>query len=414
MTAVVEPAVHKRRGPLLGVLIANVLSICGTTMTYLAVPWFVLETTGSPVRTGLVLGVEIAGTVVASVLAGPVVDRLGHKRSSVLSDLLAAVAVAAIPVLHFTVGLPFWALLGLTGVLGLSRAPGETARAAMLPRLISLARTTPHRAMSAYEGVSRTAKALGAPLAGVLIAVFGAPSLLVIDGVTFLISAALVRVLVTGSSGARVAAPPYFAELRSGFEYLRRDRLMGALVLMVTATNALDMATLAVLYPVYGKDVLHSSVALGLMSGVFAAGAVLGNALYGWLGHRLSNWATYTVAFLVVGAPRYFLLAAEPGLAAILVFMLVVGVFCGAINPVIGVVEIHRLPEAMRAKVLGLMAGGVSAVAPLGAVLGGVAVAAFGLTPTLLLVGGLYLVMTLCPVVFPAWREMDSDCALPK
>src|SRR5439155_13287073 len=111
--------------------------------------------TGSPVRTGLVLGVEIAGTVVSSVLCGPIVDRLGRKRSSVVSDVLAAVAVASVPVLHLTIGLPFWVLLGLTAVLGLSRAPGETARSAMLPALIELAGTTSHRAISAYEGVSR-------------------------------------------------------------------------------------------------------------------------------------------------------------------------------------------------------------------------------------------------------------------
>jgi MFS family permease len=409
MTATtIEPTVHKRRGPLVAVLVANVLSICGTTMTYLAIPWFVLETTGSPVRTGLALGVEVAGAVVASVLGGPIVDRLGHKRGSVLSDLVAAGAVIAIPVLHLAVGLPFWTLLALTAALGTSRAPGETARGAMLPTLIELAGTTTHRAMSAYEGVSRTARALGAPLAGVLIAVAGAPSLLLIDGATFLISAALVSIFVTDRDGGRGPAHSYLRELRTGFVYLRRDRLMGALVLMLTFTNALDIATIAVLYPMYARDVLHSSVALGLISGTFAAGAVLGNAGYGWIGHRLPNWATYTVAFLVVGSPRYFLLAAQPGLPMILVSMAAIGVFCGTVNPVLGVVEIQRLPAELRAKVLGLISGGVNAVAPLGAVLGGVAVAVFGLTPTLLLVGVLYLVATLCPLVFPTWREMDA------
>ena len=59
-------------------------------------------------------------------------------------------------------------------------------------------------------------------------------------------------------------------------------------------------------------------------------------------------------------------------------------------------------------KVLGVITGGVLVVAPLGAVLGGVAVAALGLTTTLWLVGGLYLLATLCPVTFPVWREMDA------
>jgi MFS family permease len=395
----------RRRTPLAALLVANVLSIAGTTMTYLAIPWFVLETTGSPVRTGLVIGVEVAGVVAASVLGGPVIDRLGHRRASVRSDQLATVAVLAIPVLHLTVGLPFWALLVLTAVLGLSRAPGETARSAMMPELIAMAGTSLERASGAYEGVSRTARALGAPLAGILIAVAGPPALLLIDGATFLMSAILVGLLVPG--GERRPAHPYLRELLDGFRFLRGDRLLLAIVLMVMFTNMLDMATMAVLFPVYAKDILHSSVALGLMAGVFAAGAVAGNAFYTWRGSGLPRWLTYTVAFLVVGSPRYLLLAVEPGLAAILVGMLLSGLAAGMINPILYVVMVERLPVEQRAKVLGLVGGGVLAAAPVGALLAGVAIEAFGLTASLLLVGSLYLLATLCPLAFRAWRQMD-------
>jgi len=327
----------------------------------------------------------------------------------VLSDLLAAVAVALVPVLYFTAGLPFGVLLGLTAVLGFSRAPGETARSSMMPSLIELAGTSLNRAAGAYDGVNRAAKALGALLAGVLVALTGAPAVLLIDAVTFLVSALLLVFLVPGRNGDPAPVRSYLRELVSGFAYLRRDRLMGAIVLMVTVTNALDTGNMAVLLPVYAKDVLHSSVALGLLGGGFSIGAAAGTALYTWFGHRLPNWATFTLVFMLVGSPRYFLMAAQPGLPPILIVLVASGILGGAINPILGVVEYRRLPDDMRAKVLGVMSGGVLAVAPLGAVLGGVAVAAFGLTATLLLVGSLYLLMTLCPLVFPTWRDMDSD-----
>ncbi len=395
----------RSRTPLVALLAANVLSICGTTMTYLAIPWFVLETTGSPVRTGLVIGVEVAGVVAASVLGGPVIDRLGHKRASVLSDELATVAVLAIPLLHLTMGLPFWALLVLTAALGLSRAPGETARSSLMPELVTLAGTSLERASGAYEGVSRTARALGAPLAGVLIAVSGAPTLLLIDGATFLMSAVLVGMFVP--DGERRPPSPYLRELLGGFIYLRADRLLLAIVLMVMFTNMLDMATMAVLFPVYAKDILHSSVALGLMAGVFAAGAVAGNAFFTWRGERLPRWLTYTVAFIVAGSPRYLLLAMEPSLAVILAGMLLSGLAAGMINPILYVVMLERLPVEHRAKVLGLVGGGVLAAAPVGALLAGVAIEAFGLAASLLLVGLLYLLATLCPLAFRTWRQMD-------
>jgi MFS family permease len=397
----------RRRAPLFALLAANVVSICGTMMTFLAIPWFVLETTGSAIQTGLVAGVEVAGVVASSVLGGPIVDQLGRKQSSVLSDLLAAGAVAAIPALHLTIGLAFWQLLALTAVVGLSRAPGETARSAMMPSLISLAGTSLERAAGAYDGVSRAAKASGAALAGVLIALIGAPSLLLIDGVTFAVSAMLVGLVVPAQQGGSSGRRRYLAELGTGFAYLRADRLIGAIVLMIMFTNALDAATASVLFPVYARNILHSSVALGLMAGVFGGAAMAGTMLYSVVGARLPRWPAYTAAFLIVGAPRYGLLAVEPGLPVILIVLALAGIACGAINPILSVVQYERLPADLRARVLGVVQGGALAAAPLGALLGGISVEALGLTATLLLTGTLYLAMTLCPVVFRVWRQMD-------
>lgn len=68
----------------------------------------------------------------------------------------------------------------------------------------------------------------------------------------------------------------------------------------------------------------------------------------------------------------------------------------------------RRAPAEQLPKVLGVITGGVLAVAPLGAVLGGAVVAVFGLTAALLLVGGLYLLATLWPVLSPVWRQLDG------
>lgn len=119
------PAPVRRRAPLVALFAANGVSVCGTMMTFLAIPWFVLETTGSSTQTGLVAAVELIAVVASSALGGPMVARFGARGASVLSDLLAALAVLAIPVLHLTVGLALWQLVLLVAVLGISRAPGK-------------------------------------------------------------------------------------------------------------------------------------------------------------------------------------------------------------------------------------------------------------------------------------------------
>ena len=72
----------------------------------MAIPWFVLQTTDSATRTGLTGGAFLlAAVVVAGIFGGPLVDRMGFKRASIVADLTGAVAVALIPLLYHTVGL---------------------------------------------------------------------------------------------------------------------------------------------------------------------------------------------------------------------------------------------------------------------------------------------------------------------
>ena len=111
--------------------------------------------------------------MISSALGGVIVDRLGYRRASIVSDLASGVAVLGVPILYHTVGLPLAALLALVFAGALLDAPGQTAREAMLPELLERAEMTLERGTSLFDGVSRGANMLGAPLAGVLIAVVG-------------------------------------------------------------------------------------------------------------------------------------------------------------------------------------------------------------------------------------------------
>lgn len=393
--------------PLRALLLADAVSVTGTAMTLLAVPWFVLQTTGSAARTGLVAACETVPLVAASALGGPLVDRLGGRRAAVASDLLSAVGTALVPLLHATTGLRLWQLCLLVGVTGLVRAPGDTARSVLLPGLAALGGTPIERATSAYDGVSRGARMVGAPLAGVLIAVLGAAPVLLVDAGTFLVSAALLRCLVPALAGAPHTRGSYVGQLREGFAALRADRLVRAVVAMVMVTNLVDAAWGGVLAPVYARQVLGSSVALGLLFGAFGVGALTGTALYGALGPRLPRWPVFTAAFLLVGAPRYLLLGMQVPLPLLLAASVVIGVASGAINPILTAVAYERVPEELRSRVFGVMSAGLLAGMPLGTALAGLAVEHASLTATALTAAAVYLAATLAPVVAPVWREMD-------
>lgn len=405
---------RSRRG-LAGLLTAVGVSIFGSRMSFLAVPWFVLVTTGSPGRTGLVAFFEMTPYVLVQGFGGPLVDRVGAWRVSVGTDLVAALAVGAVPLLQVAHRLSFAALCGLIALAGAVRGAGDSSRYVMVPGATEQAAALMERGAGLFDGVNRLAGMLGAPTAGVLVAFTSAPSVLAIDAATFLVSAVLVAALVPRSAAPAPATSSagsgdvggYLHELREGFAHLRGDRLLLGIGAMVLVTNLVDQASGSVLAPVWAKDVTGSSVTLGLLSGVFGVGAVVGNLTLTWLSPRLPRRRTFAWCFLVSGSPRLFAMAALSTVSPVLALSVLCGFGAGGLNPILGAVEYERVPRHLQARVLGALGALAWAGIPVGALAGGLGVERLGLRPALLVAGCVYLLTTLAPFVFPAWRGMD-------
>src|SRR5690606_34810925 len=152
----------------------------------------VLTTTGSPVLTGLVGMAELLPYVVAKALAGPLIDRVGARRISIWSDCLSAPAVALVPLLLWAGILSLWLLLPAVAVLGLLRAPSDAAKQALVPSVAALGHMPLERVTGVLGVSDRLAGTLGVAGAGVLIALMGTAPALLVNGLTFLLSALLV------------------------------------------------------------------------------------------------------------------------------------------------------------------------------------------------------------------------------
>ena len=111
--------------PLAAVLAANVISVAGDSVTQLGVPWYVLESTGSSARAGVVAFCALFPVAVSAWASGPFIDRIGRRRVSIVSDLACGTSVAAIPLLQIGGVLHFWMLCGLMALAGLTGAPGS-------------------------------------------------------------------------------------------------------------------------------------------------------------------------------------------------------------------------------------------------------------------------------------------------
>jgi MFS family permease len=402
---------RRERLPLWALLGANAISQTGNNLTLLAVPWFVLATTGSAARTGVTLFFTILPAVLASFFGGALVDRLGHKRASVLADVASGATVALIPALWAAGLLPFWLLLTLVFLGALLDAPGQTARDALVPDLAARACMPIERVTSLLQVVERGSRLVGAPLGGVLIAALGPTNALYVDAASFAVSAALVGVAVTVPRAAldEEERAGYVAQLLEGLRFIRRDALLLALVGTLTVTNLLDAAK-TVAMPVYADRVYGSAVALGLLFGASGGGAVVGALVYGALGPRLPRRPVFIVCFVVVSLSP-LALAALPSLSVALLIQALSGLAAGPLNPILGAVMYERVPARMRGRVFGVLTAGAYAAMPLGVLVSGYALDAAGLRPTLLVVGGCYLATTLSLLVNRALRRMDVPAA---
>ncbi|MEU6315189.1 MFS transporter [Streptomyces sp. NPDC047014] len=402
------------RRPLIAVLGANTVSIAGSSLTLIGVPWFVLQTTGSAARAGVVAFCATLPVIVAALIGGPVIDRIGRRRVSAVSDLVCGLSVGAIPLLHHAGVLEFWMLCALMALGGLVHTPGLTARGVLLPSLAEHAGTTLGRAASLYDAVSRGARMIGAAVAGVLIAAFGAETVLLLDAATFGVSALLVLAFLRGvpaaepqRTGGRISFAGYRAEFAEGMAFLTRSRLLLGVTLMVMMTNGLDQGWSAVLLPVHGSADLGDATALGLLISLFGGFALLGALLYGVWGDRFPRRAVFAAAFLIGGAPRFVVAALTDTTLPLAVTMALAGLGVGMLNPILSTVMYERIPEELRSRVAGVTTAGCELTMPLGGLAAGLLVDGFGIGTALLVFGGTYLLVTLAPLVFPAWQDLD-------
>jgi MFS family permease len=397
----------KDRTPLLTLYAANAISLIGSQMTLVALPWFVLQTTGSVAKTGgSVLGVAVP-QVLSGFLSGALVDRLGYKRMSIVADLAAGAAMALIPLLHGGIGLPFWALLLLIFASNTLNTPGTTARQSMLPDLAALSGAELTRANAWYQSILNLSMVLGPVLAGVLIGVVDPSAALWVDGASFGCSAVLIWLATPPTGHIEVSRAPYLAQVREGLAYILGDRVVRAVTLMGTASVFFGNAWFTVFLPVFVAERFADPVALGLIRAGFGLGLLLSTLLLGIVTTRVPRRLVYIGAYVASGFPLYLIYASHAMIAAV-VALTMVGLTFGPVNPIRAAVIQERTPAALRGRVVGTSLALLFGAYPLGVLAYSVALARWGVQFTLAasLIG--YSILALSALLNPVLRRIDA------
>ncbi|MEV6522894.1 MFS transporter [Longispora sp. NPDC051575] len=388
-----------RRTGLVALLIADTIAALGIRMSVVAVPWLVLVMTDSPVKMGIAAGAEMVLYVLSSVFATPLADRFGLWRTSIYTDVGSAAALAAVALIP---GLDFVTLILLVSVMGAMRGVGDRAKHVLLRPMAELADVPMIRVTSLYEGMTRAAILLGAPLGGVLIYWWSAPLVVGFTGLTFAAGVLLVGVFVRppAEEPSEAAEPkePYLVALRGGVRALAQDRLLVTMTVILFASNLFTQAAVVVFVPLWVRDVVHTPAALGLVGGAFALGVVLGSLVFTFLSTRIPQYLAFTLGAILGGAPRLLVLGLSDSLTVVMVVTLLSGIAMCSVNPVYGAALYKRVPAALQTRVFGLVTAVCFAGIPIGGLLAGWAVPGIGLTTTILVFGVVFLAVSLIPL----------------
>ncbi|HEX3721451.1 MAG TPA: MFS transporter [Nitrolancea sp.] len=397
-----------QRTPFFALLTASLISQTGSALTMIALPWFVLQTTGSAAKAGVTLAVDTLPIFMVGVFGGTLVDRVGFKRVSIVSDLGSGFFVAAIPFLYQMQLLAFPTLLALVFLGSLLYTPGSTARRSLLPDLAERGSIALERANSMSQAISRSALLLGPPLGGLLVVLVSTSKTLWFDAISYVISALIVASVVPAISHERTnGSGSYLEELRTGLRFLRQDRVLFWLVLTFSVGSLVAEPLYTIVLPVYAKQVYGSSIQLGLFYSALAGGSLLGRAAYGILGSRMRARPTIIFGF-GTRVLCYGVLAALPIFPIAVAAIALESICFEPINPLVDVFLQRRTPPELRGRVFGLITAIAKGTLPIGTLIGGLLLSSVGLMDTMVIITGASLVHIIGIALIPAFHSMDA------
>jgi MFS family permease len=393
-------------------LVGQTTSQLGTQVSAVAIPLLAVATLrATSFEVGLINAASTLAFALIGLPAGAWLDRRRRRPVLVASDLARALLLATIPLAALFGLLTIWQLVLVSLLVGTARVFFDIGYRSYLPSVTGKERVLAGN--SSMEFVRASGQVVGPGLGGLLVTLIGAAAVVLVQAVTFAVSALSLLAIRTPEEPIPVVAErvPLRTQIVDGLTFVMRNRFLRATALASALSN-LSFAIASAVNIIFLSRELHLSPAvIGL---VIAAGSVtvmIGAAfttrLSGAIGSARIIWLS-----LAVTAPLTLLSAlAQPGWWTVLV---VIGIAAGEFGQIVyaitNVSVRQRLcPDRMLGRVNATMQVFIMGLFPVGAIVGGVLGEMIGARLTLVVAG---LVMLSCPIILRAAlgrvREVES------
>jgi predicted MFS family arabinose efflux permease len=392
--------------------VGDTISQFGTSIGLFAVQVLVVTLLDADAfEVGLLATFQTIAFLLVGLPAGALVDRWSKRTVLIAGDIVRGIAYLAIPIAWWLDALSLPLVLGVVLAAGVATVFFDVAYQSYLPLLVPADRVSEGNAKLQIS--HSLAHVTGEGLSGLLIRALGAPVVILLDALSFLGSVWFtVRIRHRERLAPRQERPRLHTAINEGVAFVAGHRLLRRII-GSTALGNLALAMANALFTLYALRTLGINVAvLGLAMSVGAVGGVVGALIATTVIRRLGEGRTIALSLLPsVPAVAVWpvLPQATPAVAAVLIAATEMVIAAALV--VYNVAQVSFRQRVCPRPLLGRMNASVRFVVwgtqPVGAFLGGVLGAAFGIVPTLVGVAAMNAVAVL-PVLVSPLRTMRA------
>ena len=395
-------------------LLGQTTSQLGAQVSGVAIPLLaVLTLHASPFEVGLVTASSTLAFALIGLPAGAWLDRWRRRPILVASDLVRAVLLATIPLAALLGVLTITQLVVVSLLTGFARVFFDVGYQSYIPSVIGKDRVLAGN--SSMEMIRASGQVVGPGLGGVLVTLVGAASVVLIQAITFAVSAASLLAIRTHEP----AIPPHpdrprlRTQIREGLVFVGRNRILRATAIASAAGNFSFAVASAVTFIFMSRTLDLSPAAIGLIIAGGSVTVMAGAALIPRLSRLVGSARIIWLSLAVTGPFALLTPLAQPGWSVVLI---IVGIAVGELGQIIYAVTNVSLrqrlcPDRMLSRVTATMRFLIMGLFPLGALVGGILGEFIGVRGTLWVAG---TIMVFSPIpIFLALRHTRDVEELP-
>ncbi|MCM1049542.1 MAG: MFS transporter [Clostridiales bacterium] len=279
-------------------LAANIINRFGDSIDAIAFTWLVYVLTGSAMWSAVIYGVNKIPTIFLQPIAGAHVENRSKKAVMIITDIIRGICVAFIAAAFFLDILKPYMLIITSLIISSAEAFRLPASNAVMVRILE--KDTIDFGVSMSASTSNVVELIGAAAGGVIIAMFGITCAIVIDAVTFVVSALIVCSVDTHEQKGEILKGPaqsYRELLKDGCKYIVTEKVVLSFIILAVVANAMFVPLNSLQAPLVAEVLKSSEAMLSVLSVSLSVGMLLSTVVYPYLARRMSG-KVKTILFL--------------------------------------------------------------------------------------------------------------------